>query len=390
MKGALRFGTYAFVVASLASCRDSLPTYLLSQGLQQGSLYLGARPVDEVLKDPSSDPTVKRYLKLSREVLAFASKNLEMKTNGNYKTYVALKNRWVSHVVVAARKDRMEAHLFKYPFFGGLPYRGYFQLQDARDFADTLRGEDLDVYVRPVPAYSTTGWLADPIVTSMFESEVAFIDIMFHELVHVQFYINGEADFNEAFATWFAARATERFIKESDFSPDERVRMLAELKASREHDLLKTKWIHKILTRARSFYDSKDFKGASEATREKMRESFFAKLSQELASAPGLETWSKIEWNNAVLVSLSTYNDLVADIEKYAVTKKISDVELLKAARENAEPILQALRQQQDLACRSSSSQSSPALADSSDPSACSSHPQAQTLPQDSKKHPAL
>jgi|GEM_PF-1034356 len=371
MRGILSLGFTAFVATGLASCKDSLPSYLLSQGLQQGSLYLGARPVEEVLKDPASDPTVKRYLRLSRNVLEFASDKLEMETKGNYRTYAALKNRWVSHVVVAAHKNRLEAHLFNYPFFGGLPYRGYFQLRDAKDFATQLRKQNLDVYVRPVPAYSTTGWLADPIVSSMFESEVDFIDVIFHELVHVQFYVNGEADFNEAFATWFAARATERFIKESDFSDDERKRMLSELRTSREHDLLKTKWIHSILAKARRFYDSKDFLDASASTQESLREKFFAKLRGELATVPELEKWSKIEWNNAVLVSLSTYNDLVGNIEHYAVAKKISDVELLKATRKDASPILQALKQQRDSACRSSSSRRSSDPASLSDLSEC-------------------
>jgi predicted aminopeptidase len=334
----------------LGACEDSLPSYLIRQGLQQGALYMGARPVEDVIKDPASDPRVRQYLQLSREVLRFASTQLGMKTNGNYRSYAALKSRYVSYVVVAAEQDRLEAHLFQYPFFGGLPYRGYFKLEDAKSFATKLRNKALDVHVRPVPAYSTTGWLADPLVTSMFASEVDFIEVLLHELVHVQFYLADEADFNEAFATWFAGRATARFLREASFDEATRRRLLAEFATAQAEDVERNQAVHRTLAQAKAFYASDDFsktKPRSEE-REHLRRKFFESLSQGFAKNPALEKWAQIEWNNAVLVSLSTYHDRVADIEDYAVRNKLSDVELLNKARKDAGAILSELKRLQD------------------------------------------
>jgi len=363
----------ALAATSLVSCRDSLPTYLLSQGLQQGALYMGARPVEEVLNDPTSDPVVKRYLALSRDVLEFASTQLGMNTKGNYRSYAALKRRWVSYVVVAAERDRLQAHLFEYPFFGGLPYRGYFKLGDANDFAKRLRTQGLDVHVRPVPAYSTTGWLPDPIVTSMFASEVDFIEVLFHELVHVQFYVSGEADFNEAFATWFAHKATERFIRERAFSNEERARLLAELSASQNRDLVRTQWIHRVLAQARDFYASPSFKNATDSERAHLRQGLFAEISSQLSKVEGLEKWAAIEWNNAVLVSLSTYHDLVAGIDAYSMARGLSPADLLRATQENASPILSELKRPLDSACRNSVSRNPLDPRESSELSECPS-----------------
>jgi predicted aminopeptidase len=338
------------MLVGLSACKDSLPSYLIRQGLQQGALYMGARPVEEVVNDPSIEPRVRRYLQLSREVLEFASTQLGMKTNGNYQSYVALKNRWVSYVVVAAEQDRLEAHLFQYPFFGGLPYRGYFKLEDANSFAEKLRKEPLDVHVRPVPAYSTTGWLADPLVTSMFSSEVEFIEVLFHELVHVQFYLSGEADFNEAFATWFAGRATSRFLREASFDAKERQRLLSDFEDARAQDIAQNKAVHQTLDLAKAFYASDDFNKTKPRSpeREQMRKDFFKSLSSGFAKDPALVKWSQVEWNNAVLVSLSTYHDMVEDIENFAKSKNLTDVELLNKARSDASAILSELKRSRD------------------------------------------
>jgi predicted aminopeptidase len=332
---------------------------------------MGARPVEDVLKDPGVDPQVKKYLQISQRVLEFASTKLGMNTKGNYRKYAELRERWVSHVVIAAHKDRLEPHLFHYPLYGGLPYRGYFKVSDAVSFANKLRAQGLDVHVRPVPAYSTTGWLSDPIVTSMFVSEANFIDVLLHELVHVQFYLNSEADFNEAFATWFARKASRRFVEESDFAPDERAALLTEFDLVEERDRIRDRWVHRILKDARDFYASAEFLEADASAREPLRTRFFEKISQDLATEPLMERWAKIEWNNAVLVSLSTYHDLVNNIDALAKSQGWSEIELLRSSTQNARMILDQLKINLASGCSNSSEQSPADRAKTSDSQEC-------------------
>lgn len=65
---------------------------------------------------------------------------------------------------------------------------------------------NLDTYRRPVEAFSTTGWLPDPILSTMFSKADRFIELIFHELTHSTFYFESELDFNEAFASWMGYR----------------------------------------------------------------------------------------------------------------------------------------------------------------------------------------
>jgi predicted aminopeptidase len=197
----------------LSACQHSLPMYLIQQGMMQGSLYMKAQPIDELLKSDDLPAKDREFLIFSRSVLDFARKDLGLKTKGSYEKFLKLDRPWVSKVVIAAYKDRAEPFLFSFPIFGKLPYRGYFEEASAQSFAEKIaREKNLDVMIRPVPAYSTTGWLSDPIVSTMFHSQADLAELLFHELVHLQFYFDSNADFNEAFATWYAGKAVRRFL----------------------------------------------------------------------------------------------------------------------------------------------------------------------------------
>ena len=65
----------------------------------------------------------------------------------------------------------------------------------------TLKSKGFDVFVGGVPAYSTLGKFADPVLNTMLgygDDELAAI--IFHELSHQLVYVAGDSEFNEAFA----------------------------------------------------------------------------------------------------------------------------------------------------------------------------------------------
>lgn len=346
-----------------ASCQHSMPNYLTSQGLQQGSLFIHARPIPEVMHDPLTDPVTKKYLQLSQEVIKYASLNFKMKTGRNYTHFVQLKEPYVTHVVVAAEPDKLEAHLFKYPIFGSLPYRGYFKKSDALEFAETLKLQGLDVYVRPVSAYSSTGWLPDPVLSSMMRSRVELIEVLFHELVHLQFYLPNQADFNEAFATWFAEKATYEFIKESSLADAPKAELMKNYQEQLAFDQIKFKKSLQAIDLAEAFYKNPQFKNLSQKEKMMARQNLFSQIKALFATDPRMQKWAEIEWNNALLVSLGTYYGLVSSIDKLAQKENLDFKELLARTVEDPKAIQLSLEKMLDEGCSHSSSpkNSSPA-----------------------------
>jgi predicted aminopeptidase len=297
---------FYFLFLIFLSCQHSLPRYLSEQGLQQGALYLHARSIKQTLKDPMIDSQTREYLQLGQDVITFAERELGMSTKGSYQSFLKRPSGAVSYIVMAAHKEKLEAHLFEYPLFGALPYRGYFKLSDAQNFARTLQAKNLDVYTRPVAAYSTTGWLPDPVVSSMFNSPIEYIQLLLHELVHVQFYLPNEADFNEAYATWFAEKATQLFLEKSNFDRQTKQKLQAEFQALKIKQKHKHEKILEIIEKAQNFYTYQPTKN---------RENLFLEIQNDLARDVYLSSWSRIEWNNAVLLSLSTYHKLIPQID---------------------------------------------------------------------------
>ncbi len=323
----------------LSACQHSVPRYLISQGLEQSKLFAKARPIPEVLKDPKISEDEKRHLKLVGEVLEFARSEYGFRTKDSYKKYLKLERPWVTKIVVAAYQDRLEPYLFKFPLFGALPYRGYFNEAKASDFANHLsKSEDLDIMIRSVPAYSSTGWFADPVISTMFgKSEIDFVELLFHELVHLQFYFKGKADFNEAFATWFAERATQVFIqRRSDLFPEAQKSMelleRSQLRQQRFSELI-ANWTLK----AKEFYQSK----RSEAE----RKDFFEKLHLALIEYNPKAKWPQYpELNNAFLISSSTYYLMLPKIEAYAKMEKLDEGETIKRVQKIGSKITEEIQ----------------------------------------------
>ena len=92
-----------------------------------------------------------------------------------------------------------------FPFAGCVAYLGYFDHDHAERAAAALQAQGYDTAVRGVAAYSTLGWFADPIVSSMLRGGQDELDrVIFHELAHQKLYVPGDTAFNESYASFVA------------------------------------------------------------------------------------------------------------------------------------------------------------------------------------------
>ncbi len=150
------------------------------------------------------------------EVVAAAkdfAKSLGLAASGSYGQIIERDPNRAVRVIVAAEPDRLEARSWWFPIVGRVSYRGYFDPARAERFADELRRDGYDVYLRPAALYSTLGFFDDPIPTSMLRWKTHQVfDTIVHELVHETIYVANDVAYNEGLATFIAHSATREYF----------------------------------------------------------------------------------------------------------------------------------------------------------------------------------
>jgi len=169
----------------------------------QASLLAARRPIDRVVHDPSTPTALRQRLQLAQAARRFASARLDLPDNRSYTYYVQLDRPWVAWNVFATPELSVAPVTHCFPVAGCVAYRGYFRKALADRELGRERAEGHDAAIGEVPAYSTLGWFADPVLSSMLrwdDDELA--GTVFHELAHQKIYVKDDTSFNESYATF--------------------------------------------------------------------------------------------------------------------------------------------------------------------------------------------
>jgi predicted aminopeptidase len=177
------------------------------------SIMQRAEPVGDLLAQSDLDPRTRQRLELARRIRQFAVTELALPDNGSYTRFADLKQPFVTWGVVAAPELSLRLTQWCFPVAGCVTYRGYYSLEAAEAYAARLSKQGLDVQINGVPAYSTLGWLDDPLLSTFInypDAEVA--RLVFHELAHQVVYVPGDSMFNESFASAVEQLGVERWL----------------------------------------------------------------------------------------------------------------------------------------------------------------------------------
>jgi len=184
--------------------------------LARGQLALlwARRPIEEARTDPGLSGSTRRLLDLVGPIRRFA-RELGLRVGDQYTDYVDWPGDRIVTTIVRTREGTLEAVPFRFPFIGRLPYKGYFDRERAIREAERLRSRDFDVCLSGVAAYSTLGWLDDPVTAPMLQRGPAtLVETILHELVHATAFVSDAADFNESVAQFIGQEAAVRFFRE--------------------------------------------------------------------------------------------------------------------------------------------------------------------------------
>ena len=200
--------------------------------LQQGTAMLGylgkAEPLETLLTGTSADAAFARRV---ADIRRFALEELGLRETANYTKYVEIDRDYLAAVVSASADDSFARHEWWFPVVGSVPYKGFFNPDDARKERARLEKKGLDVLVRGVDAFSALGWFSDPLYSYMKDYPVhRLADLIIHESLHATIYLKNQAQFNEELAEFVGSEGARLYIAKTfgEDSAESRARAEAE------------------------------------------------------------------------------------------------------------------------------------------------------------------
>lgn len=209
------------LLASTASCGQV--AYIAEQAGGQLRIFAERQRIDAMLErkmlrskggeSRPLSPRERRRLRLVLLARAYASDTIGLTRTAAYTRYYDTGGGPIAHNLSAAPKDKLEAHSWRFPIVGTLPYLGFYRRERGLAAQRELQRRGLDTYLRPVSAYSSLGWFADPVYSTMMRaSPERLVELVIHETTHTTIFLRGEIGFNESLAVFVGQQGTINFF----------------------------------------------------------------------------------------------------------------------------------------------------------------------------------
>ena len=302
--GCANFGYYSQAVTGQLDILARTRT--IAELLEDGPVA-GAEPYAATR---SLAPAVKVRLATVLRARDFATQALALPDNDSYRVYADLDRAQVAWNVVATPEFSFTPKEWCFPVAGCVPYRGYFSHMRARQFANELRNDRMDVRVAGVAAYSTLGWFRDPVFsTQLRRSDTDIAALIFHELAHQKLYLRGDTTFNESFATTVEIEGMRRWLAQDS----DKAALDSYLRDRTRH----TEFVDLVLKyrpRLEALFASPLAEEQMRAEKARYYEALrteYADLRNQWGGYDGYDSWFTQDLNNAHLASVGLYHQHV-------------------------------------------------------------------------------
>ncbi|MEX1048271.1 MAG: aminopeptidase [Akkermansiaceae bacterium] len=267
-----------------------------------------------VIADVATTAEVRQKLLAVEGIRRFAIDYLSLPGDKSYGRYADLGRKHVVWVLYASPEFSLEPKTWSYPIVGEMDYRGYFREQDTRQLASQLRAEGYDVHVGGVNAYSTLGWLHDPMLNTFIHyPDIDLAETIFHELTHRKYFRRGDTIFNESLANAVAEEGVRRWLRHEG--------RLKELEAYKQR-LVRRGEFYREIDRARlqleALYASRQPVPAMRRQKAEILTNLrgqFLELRRQWGGS-GLDSWVKTDINNGHIISLQLYHQHIPAFER--------------------------------------------------------------------------
>lgn len=261
-----------------------------------------AKPLDEVMKDPRTDPKLIALLSKISDVKKFGDQ-YGLKPTPNYTEYVKLDRDAVVYVVTVSEPLEFKVKIFSFPIAGSFNYIGWFKKDDAIEFAKKFEAEGKDIDVRGASAYSTLGWFRDPLLSSMIPKNEGVIqqdalgdlvNVVIHESVHATIYLKDQSYFNESIAMFVAEKLTQKYFEAQNMLQSPEWKSYSDGRARGEK-------IRKRMLKAVQDLKEVYASSAGDSEKREKKKAYLVSLQKEVGF--------KRPISNATLIQFQTYDD---------------------------------------------------------------------------------
>jgi predicted aminopeptidase len=276
----------------------------------QARILIGRESIDDRLAGAGASPRERQKLSLIVDVRAYARDVIGLAHTSSYTTIFDTEGEAAAWNLSACPDDSFTPYTWTFPFVGEMPYKGYFFRAPAEEEGQDLRARHMDVVVRPVAAYSTLGWLSDPIFTPMLaETDEFLANTIVHELAHATVFIEKDAEFNETLATFIGNQGSRDYFEARGGTGDLRISRASD--TEHDEDVLEVE-IKALRSRLEAIYAlpiprPEKLRQKADALRD-FREHYKMQVRPKLRASSNCDWILSVELNNALILGLERYH----------------------------------------------------------------------------------
>ena len=203
----------ASIIAAIAIIWSNLIIYGIEQAKGQLTIVNNSIPFQELLSDRSSPISTKQKIKLIREIKGFAVDSLGLSNSSSYSSIFLDKKDSILLTITACAPLSFQPKEWSFPILGEVPYKGYFNPNKAQRELQQLKEQGYDIQAYYPAAWSTLGWLNDPILPGMLNySDGRLAELIIHEMCHSTIFVKSDIKFNENLANFIGKQGALQFL----------------------------------------------------------------------------------------------------------------------------------------------------------------------------------
>lgn len=179
------------------------------------NVAFNTRTLNEVLQDKNVPDSLKQRILLISEIKKFGIDSLGLQDNPKvYKTLFDLKGKPLVRLLTVAEPYELKAVPFFFPVVGSFNYKGFFDSTMLVQEERVWKSKGYDTNMGQAGAYSTLGWLPEPILSSMlYYQDGDLADLILHEMTHGTIFVKGDHELSENLANFIGGYGALRFLK---------------------------------------------------------------------------------------------------------------------------------------------------------------------------------